>query len=110
MSVVPEPADEAAEPVLWGEHLKPLADRDAPVIPKDLGTRIAIAQACAGMNTSQLARELDVSQPSMSHYRSNRLVPSLEIVEHIGMILGVSTHWLMAVDEHTSAAERERLS
>ena len=59
-----------------------------------LGGRIGSELKRSGISMRELARRIDIAQPSISKWCSNQAVPRVIYLERMAKVFGVSAHWL----------------
>lgn len=59
-----------------------------------IGKRIIQARTEAGLNQSQLAKQLNVSPQSVQHWENDRTIPRNKRVQELSELLKVSSSWL----------------
>lgn len=74
-----------------------------------LGMRIAALRRQAGMSQGQLAQRLKISSSAVGMYEQNRREPSLDILQALSEIFGVSIDYLVT-GRPVSEAERQMLN
>ena len=70
-----------------------------------LGGRIGSELKRSGISMRELARRIDIAQPSISKWCSNQAVPRVIYLERMAKVFGVSAHWL-TYGEHADSAKR----
>lgn len=55
-----------------------------------------------GLNQTQLAQRLNVSKQSLSNWENDNILPSVEAVVSIARFFGVSTDYLLGLDQRRS--------
>ena len=69
-----------------------------------LGGRIGSELKRSGISMRELARRIDIAQPSISKWCSNQAVPRVIYLERMAKVFGVSAHWL-TYGEHASGRD-----
>ena len=69
-----------------------------------LGGRIGSDLKRSGISMRELARRIDIAQPSISKWCSNQAVPRVIYLERMAKVFGVSAHWL-TYGEHASGRD-----
>ncbi len=75
-----------------------------PTQTDTLGARIASELKRSGISMRELARRIDIAQPSISKWCSNQAVPRVIYLERMAKVFGVSAHWL-TYGEHASGRD-----
>lgn len=75
-----------------------------PTQTDTLGARIASELKRSGISMRELARRIDIAQPSISKWCSNQAVPRVNYLERMAKVFGVSAHWL-TYGEHASGRD-----
>ena len=75
-----------------------------PTQTDTLGARIASELKRSGISMRELARRIDIAQPSISKWCSNQAVPRVIYLERMAKFFGVSAHWL-TYGEHASGRD-----
>ncbi len=75
-----------------------------PASTDTLGGRIASELKRSGISMRELARRIDIAQPSISKWCSNQAVPRVVYLERMANVFGVSAHWL-TYGEHASGRD-----
>lgn len=75
-----------------------------PTQTNTLGARIASELKRSGISMRELARRIDIAQPSISKWCSNQAVPRVIYLERMAKVFGVSAHWL-TYGEHASGRD-----
>ena len=71
-----------------------------------LAQRIRIAAATAGLNMTQLGRRINLSQQSMSKIATGTTKdPHCSVIRAIALETGVTTDWLLGVEQAQDVAE-----
>lgn len=75
-----------------------------PVSADSLGGRIASELKRSGLSMRELARRIDIAQPSISKWCANQAIPRVIYLERMAEVFGVSAHWL-TYGEHASGRD-----
>lgn len=75
-----------------------------PISADTLGGRIATELKRSGLSMRELARRIDIAQPSISKWCANQAIPRVIYLERMAEVFGVSAHWL-TYGEHASGRD-----
>lgn len=64
-----------------------------------LSTRIHELRAALGWSQVELARELNVSKQTVSNWENDNIQPSIEMLVRLAQIFGVTTDYLLGLDD-----------
>lgn len=64
-----------------------------------LSTRIHELRTALGWSQVELARELNVSKQTVSNWENDNIQPSIEMLVRLAQIFGVTTDYLLGLDD-----------
>ena len=64
-----------------------------------LGERIHELRLACGWNQVELAKRLNVAKQTVSNWENDNIQPSIEMLVKISKIFGVSTDYLLGIDD-----------
>lgn len=68
-------------------------------IKEDIKKRFNEEIAASGMTLTKIAKEVGISQPTMSAYKNSEYFPSLIIFAQICKVIGASADYILGLDE-----------
>lgn len=67
------------------------------------GSRLTVLRVAKGLSITQLAKQLQMSSSVISRYESDERLPSFSGLIKIAIFFGVSTDYLLGIQEHPSS-------